>query len=270
MVAFEQAPGLYVVNSDGTGQTLIFDASSLPGGQFFINGIDWALDDSYIIFGLTDGDVTAANYSIERIDPDGSNRSTIFSSSSFRVGLPSFSYDGTKIAFWSYTSGSTRSVKTMNADGSNVLTAASSITGTGVLGDIQDYAWANTQNRLAVRTTSGNARTVNYDGSSVTNVAVTGLLTLVWKCWAPDDSSIFFSNGTFQDSLYRFDPATGTRTLVYSDAAHVHGSFPFVTFGRVYRSGTQSGGDKFVESVLQDGTDFRFEEGPVANAFSMF
>jgi len=266
MVAWEQAGNLRVVNTDGTGETLIFDAAALGKS---INGLDWAKDGSVILFGLSDGGALPAGYDLRTVEPDGANPTILYSDAANRVGLPLYSFDGSKIGFWAYSAGVNRLLRTMNADATNVQTAAT-VAGVGVLGDVQDYAWAKASQRLGYRSGGTTVHIVDFDGANDTNIG-SGGNSLLRECWAPDDSAIYYSEGGFFVNLRKLATDGSGSTLVYADAAHVHGQMVLVRSARVYRNGTQAGPQQFVESVTLAGADFRNEQGPsFADAFSMF
>lgn len=271
MVAWRNAGDLWVANADGTGETKIYESADFPpgpNGNMRVNGHDW-LSDSQLVFGITDAGTSATYYNLSTINSDGTSLTTLYTNATYRVGLPSCSYDRTKIAFWAYTSGVTRELWTMTSAASGVTAAKTGLSGSGVLGDVQDYAWAQASYRLAYRPSGSTYRMVTYDGTGDTLLGTAGP-ALVWHCWAPDDSAIYYSTTGFFVDLRKIATDGSGTSLVYSDAAHVHGQMCFVTATRVYRNFNGGLSSRGIESVLLDGTGYRVEDGPTVNSYSMF
>lgn len=268
MIAWRQAGDLWIVNTDGTGETMIYDDTV----GLRINGHDWAKDGSVLLIGLTDAGTVASGYNLSTIEPDGTNLTTLLTDATRRVGQPSYNYDGTKIAFLAYTSGTSREIRQANADGSSPSSVKTGVQGVGVLEDVQPYAVAKTSNQLAyIPAPAGtqNMRVINFNATGDHQVSTDGI-DAVWQCWSPDDVSIYYQ-ATLSLTNLRKAAADGSGTsLVYTDASHTHGRMEFVTATRVYRSWA-GGGNRGVESVLLDGTGYRDEDGPSGtNAYTMF
>lgn len=143
--------------------------------------------------------VTTTGSTIKRINPDGSGDTTLYSSANaFLRGArdATYNHDGTKIAFWE-----NYAIKTMNADGSGVVT---------VWGDdgIDNFvltapAWARASNIIVwyaseadTFTSERKWRKANADGSGVTVLVNDGPGTISGgvvqsynrRIWLPDDS----------------------------------------------------------------------------------
>ncbi len=129
---------------------------------------------------------------------------------------PSWSPDGTRIAFASRRSGLTQDIYVMNADGSNVqrLTTASR--------DDTAPAWSPDGTRIAFRSTrDGNAEiyVMNADGSGQTRLTNDRKEDLT-PTWSPDGSKIAWSKGTLLKADVYTMNANGTgATRIATDAS---------------------------------------------------
>lgn len=99
---------LHIVNVDGTNNIKL---TSGPRTESFAN---WAPDGKVLFFHVRDDD---DSWHIARINSDGT-KYTMLTAGPHKDWLPSVSWDGSKVAFWSTRSG-TWEIYVMNPDGSN-------------------------------------------------------------------------------------------------------------------------------------------------------
>lgn len=165
---------IYAMNSDGTYQTRLTSTSvNEDRARFSPNG-------SKIVF-ISQADIYV-------MDANGSNQLRLTNNSNLVHANvdPTWSADGTRIAFVSNRSGKTE-IWIMNADGSNQLQLTNSA-GPGFL------AWSPNGNKIAFHSSrDGNAEiyVINSDGTSQTrltnNTATDGI-----PAWSPDGTKIVF------------------------------------------------------------------------------
>ena len=246
----------------------------------------WHPDGSKVLFRNSDADHInqSVPQDIRVVDRDGTNETVLYTepTASFTPFSPLYSYDGTKIAWvekenylTAPTTLATRyRVKVMDADGSNVITAAGPF-------DLMErtLAWANTSLTIAYMTYDGDAvtddqvwRKVNADGTGgaiVWTIDRTGRSTfdydpppIKWS-WLSDDSAIVTAikdfGGTDLWEVSLLDPA-GTGPTQIGSLTETEGSSedyrPAAIGGRIYFP-TDDTPVTLIDSVLEDGTDQR-------------
>ncbi len=129
-IAFDRGTLLRIMNSDGSGQTTVFNTNANGGG--IIQSLDWSPDGSRIVFSKTS---TGANQQdLFTINADGTNLTQLnLGGQGFR---PRFSPDGTRIAFLfsAPTSNLARvgQIALINSNGSGFTLTSSPSNSTGV------------------------------------------------------------------------------------------------------------------------------------------
>lgn len=179
MWTFMNAGKIYVLNTDGTGLTLVYDGTN-GGVEFSL----WGPDSTFLIF--TPRDYLTDGADIFTAPADGSNTSgsilaTIAGAKP--VAEPQYSDDGTKILFARNNTSTQNQVWVMEADGSSPTQIATFPTQfSGLFGE-----------RPALTFQPGTTRFTWNDGS---------LASPVWKCMGIDGSGIVTLNsGTSSTAL---------------------------------------------------------------------
>lgn len=141
----------------------------------------------------------ANKYQIFVMNEDGTNRINLTNSENYDY-FPSWSPDGTKIAYWSVLptdlSGYVR-LKLMNADGSHqtpVIQARFQNSG---------IAWSPDGTKVTFAQ-DGDIFTVNVDGSGLRNLTLSGGAVDTEPAWSPDGKTIAFASGQMAATGYGF------------------------------------------------------------------
>lgn len=241
---------LWVMNTDGSSLTMIYDSQT--HGDAWVETFDWKKDSSGLVLSVFDGG-SSEDRSLYTLNVDGTGFATLYTDpSARRIAGPSFSFDGTKIGFHVLLTATSFGVWTVNSDGTGAVQVGTSPTQfSGITFDTPQYAWANTQNRIAYNSgtlAAPTARRVDADG---TNNILLGSLPvarqLYWKTWRPDDQYVFYSSGT---DLRKFAADGSGNSLVYTPGLMSFSPFFFVFGDRVYVDYNNA-----LYSVLTDGTD---------------
>lgn len=175
---------LYVMNADGTGQTRV---NYQPGLGAWSG--DWSPDGSQIVTSLSDADtynddVPVSNLYIMDVDGRNSRQLTDMEGTEY---LPSWSPDGTKIAFINNLGGQ-QVIYTINVDGSE-LTALTDNTSKAYM-----PVWSPDGQQIVFNSDRSGVDylyVMNADGSGVRELVNQGLYN--WGArWSPDGSQIVF------------------------------------------------------------------------------
>jgi len=244
---------LYIVNSDGTGETVLDNTTGC-------NAPMWSPDGSKILYRRGTG--------FRTINPDGTgNTSIVIIGPTGDAGIfhPTWNRDGTKIAFHSdFSSGLTLDeLWVCDADGSNAAKLSDATRGgLGGLG----ISWAHGSDVVAFteRVSSNNhVSIINADGTGKTQLT-TGAISpgLTKYAWSTDDTLIFTPKQTTPWTLYQV-PADDSGESAVSPTLEMHqvvgAGQAFVYGDRVYtiRRTTQD-----LVSVAFDGSGLRVEDTP--------
>jgi Tol biopolymer transport system component len=186
---------MYVMNWDGTGVTrLTFNG---PGED---RGSSWSPDGTQITFHSVRGPASGPGHSaleIFTMNADGSGE-TRLTDNTFQDSLPSWSPDGSKIAFTSNRDGGDFEIYVMNADGSNPTRLTSSP------GEDAHPAWSPDGSEITFhsrRTGNLDIFVMNADGSDVRQVTDTSTFEF-FPVWSPDGTRIAFTGNTIDTSNF--------------------------------------------------------------------
>ena len=149
----------------------------------------WSPDGTKIIYGAYDA--TQGNHNIFTINADGSNVVRLTDDPENDV-LPSFSADGKKIAFMSLRSGSYE-LYVMNADGTGAQKLTDCASEAAFCSDV---SWSPVPGDQRILFRIGHpvnkVRTINADGTGLTNVLGTLNLIVTDPVWSPDATKLAF------------------------------------------------------------------------------
>ena len=179
------APGRILFDSSGESNNVNWMYSNgvrNPPYQRFIQGYEsyWSQDGTNIAFdagGSLDGEFI---YGIAVVNADGSNGSLIFTTEGNDLASPSWSPDGTKIAF-----ANNNRIMTVNVDGSNPVALPPAWPS-------NRPAWSPLGGKIAFKN-DGGVYVMNDDGSDIVKLAsAEGGISK--PSWSPDGSKIAFSH----------------------------------------------------------------------------
>jgi len=268
MIAFIGVPvgtnlgALYVVaNAPGSTAVLLEDDPAT-----WISHPMWSPDSSTIVFNRGGAPGNVYGGTVETIPAAGGTPTVLHTPSGSNLAYrPSYSFDGSRIAFMLGIPLAADELWIMDADGSN---AGSVDTITAYRLDGSQHAWANTQDVLAYENGAGAARAyvINGDGTGKTEITAdeTSLtaLRLGKFAWLPDDSGVIVvsDQGDGYFALYNLDPSGGTDTRINFTNGSANQAWmrqPMVFERRVWFIEVASGasGGKIGSTAL-DGSDY--------------
>jgi WD40-like Beta Propeller Repeat len=251
---------LVVINSDGSGENII-DSNS----TYNCSAPMWHPNGTKILYNV---DPTGAgNNTFYEIEPDGSNKTSVFSDAS--IFRPTYNSDGSMIGYLKAVGGGLpEQLRVVNSDGSSdhlTRTLSETALNAVVLG------WANTMNRIAFNGVAAGLNDVlariDEDGTDYLELTaaasdpdrpIPGRFT-----WSPDDATIFMARGGGAPwGLWSVSPDGSNLTNLNVNIDADDGNWPHVIGARIYLvkdgapdtlvSVDYSGGD---QQVLDDGSD---------------
>jgi hypothetical protein len=194
-------PGLFVLNADGTETRLVINPASV--GRYISAGGSFSPDGSEVVFATTRGMYTvAADGGTPRLLSEGG-------------GNPTFSPDGTKIAYFDFHDKTGNTLRVMNVDG----------TGDRVVLDSQAVhcflrpvllrpAWFPDGTKIAF--SCNGIQVVGADGSDLTT-----LIPGSGPYWAPDGSRIAFNVRVPRPLTQRGGQNERRLVVAHADGTHV-------------------------------------------------
>jgi Tol biopolymer transport system component len=197
---------LFILNADGTETRLTRDGGWITGGSFSPDG-------SQVVYSSLAGPIYT-------VDTEGGQPRLLLARTrrlfpdqgrSFRTWLynPTFSPDGTQIAYFDGMGDWGHSLRVMNADGSGVRVLVDQIPGEAH--HVVNLVWSPDGSRLAFSAQEGGIWIVGVDGSGLTKVIPDG----VNAQWSPDGSRISYQPAD------RRSFALGTLAIADVDGTHV-------------------------------------------------
>ncbi len=205
---------LWTMNSDGTNlRQLTFNGAPEDRGS------SWSPDGSQIVYHTTEFRAPSgpghSSFEIMIINADGTGQ-TRLTNNNFQDSLPSWSPDGTKIAFFSNRDGDGE-IYVMNVDGSNVTRLTNSP------GEDAHPMWSPDGSQITFHTRrfgSLDVMVMNADGSNQRLVtAGTPTTSEYFPVWSPDGTMITYTGNTLDRT--NFDvyvinvDGTGVRQLTF-------------------------------------------------------
>jgi Tol biopolymer transport system component len=180
---------LWVMNSDGTGASRLFQSTSTDWSP------DWSPDGRRIAFETND--------EVAVMDADGSNAATLTADLAGPQIGPSWSPDGTMIAFWTNFPGPP-AIWVMNADGSNPIL---------IREHAGQPAWSPGGSKIAYVGLDGDLHTMNTDGTADTNLTPGSTEGESNPDWSPDGSKIVLEDANINVIQTIAANGTGRATL---------------------------------------------------------
>jgi TolB protein len=208
---------------DSAGNLLHYLSPETNGHNDIGVGAGWSPDGDRLAYSFQDWHCDEAGCNTTRqgiamADPDGTAESVIFESGSLSTFSPSWSPDGTKLAFTGCCLNERRGVYTVNVDG----TGLREISG---LNSNSKPHWSPDGSKLVFEAWNNSAQvdelfTVHADGSGIQKLETGIPGSIVSPTWSPDGSKIAFQSwGTapYDQGIYVVDAAGGTATLLIED-----------------------------------------------------
>ena len=200
--------GLFVLHSDGTETHLVREE---------VSGASFTHDGTTVVFAPGIERPTHIDPGVYRIDADGGVATELVASSrryipeqerGFRAGVyfPTFSPDGTQIAYFDGFGDNSHSLRIINTDGGDLHVLIDNIEAYR----ISNLVWSPDGTRLAFGRIPEGIYTIEVDGSGLTLVIPGG----AYPHWSPDGSRILYQRQDYSSPL-------GPLVIGASDGTHV-------------------------------------------------
>jgi WD40 repeat protein len=195
----EEAPasqrGLFVLHADGTETHLVREE---------VNGASFSPDGTTVVFAPSLGTgiyLIDADGGVPRLLVEPSRRYIPEQDRSFRTGLyfPTFSPDGTRVAYFDGFGDNSHSLRVVNADGSDLHVLIDTIEGYR----ISNLVWSPDGTQLAFGRIPEGIYTIGVDGSGLTLLIPDG----AYPYWSPDGSRISYQRQNYSSP---FEPTSIT------------------------------------------------------------
>jgi uncharacterized repeat protein (TIGR01451 family) len=195
--------GIFVMDADGANVQKLTST--------FGTNCSWSADGAKIAFSAFVGTEADGNVEIFVMNADGTGQTQVTTAAGNDFG-PSWSPDGTKIAFYSDRSGNNE-IYVMNADGSSVVNL------TNNAADDRSPAWSPDGARIAFgtgRDGAGEIYVMNADGSNPTDLT-NNPSNEYDPTWSPDGSKIVFGRETPLNEIAVMNADGSGQTLITDD-----------------------------------------------------
>jgi Tol biopolymer transport system component len=187
--------GLFVLHADSTETHLVREE---------VSGASFSHDGTTVVFALSGELPTQVDPGIYQIDADGGVATQLLASSrryipeqdrSFRTGVyfPTFSPDGTQIAYFDGFGDNSHSLRVVNADGGDLHVLIDNIEAYR----ISNLVWSPDGTRLAFGRVPEGIYTIGVDGSGLSLVIPGG----AYPNWSPDGSRISYSQQNYSSPI---------------------------------------------------------------------
>ena len=187
--------GLFVLHADGTETHLVREE---------VSGASFSHDGTTVVFAPSGELPTQVDPGIYQIDADGGVATQLLASSrryipeqdrSFRTGVyfPTFSPDGTQIAYFDGFGDNGHSLRVVNADGGDLHVLIDNIEAYR----ISNLVWSPDGTRLAFGRVPEGIYTIGADGSGLSLVIPGG----AYPHWSPDGSRISYSQQNYSSPI---------------------------------------------------------------------
>jgi len=250
--------GLNIIGEDGSGEAKI-QAETVYSPW-------WNPDGTNIVYLNAKADVSSDPDEIQTILPDGTGQVTLYTAPSNTAFLwpASYNCDGTRIAFAQKINSTTRQLKTMNADGSNVVNAAV-ITGISDRADSPTWSWfTEDPDRLIANVGTSSSpliKAMDYDGTNLVTLDTGTTRSRPGHFAVVSGDTHYVTRTSTKLVLVALD-GSGATDLMTPAKAPNHNVFSDATpcaNGRVYFDATNFPSNDDIRSCLPDGTGERNE-----------
>lgn len=257
MVAYTRAGSIWVVGTDGSGNTEIWDATTFG---YNCDSLDWKKDSSGLIFCTVFG---ADEHKLFSIDADGSNLTTIYTDATTRsVAGPAVSPDGTLLAFIVRLSANSFGIMVANIDGTGATQIKTSATQFSQLYfSAPPFSWGRVSNLITWNDGTLAApvwKVCNSSGGATVTIATlpSGAGRPFFHRFSSDDAYVYLVSPADLTQIRRA-ATDGSGVAVLHDGTQAWATQTMYAFGnRIY---VQFGNELW--SIQDDGTDLR-DEGP--------